>query len=94
MWAVARVQLGTSFAISPQAKVLVTRGLYSKIQNPVYVFNAIFYAGMFVFFGRPAWFLFCLVLIPLQLVRIREARKVLEAKFGDAYREYRESTWF
>ncbi len=30
-----------------------------------------------------------LVLIPLQLVRIREERRALEAKFGDAYREYR-----
>jgi protein-S-isoprenylcysteine O-methyltransferase Ste14 len=93
-WALARLQLGTSFAIRPQAKELVTRGLYSKIQNPVYVFNAIFYAGLFVFFGRPAWFLFFLVLIPLQLVRIREERSALEAKFGDAYREYRKRTWF
>jgi protein-S-isoprenylcysteine O-methyltransferase Ste14 len=33
----ARVQLGTSFAVSPQAKELVTRGLYSKIRHPVYV---------------------------------------------------------
>ncbi len=57
-WALARLQLGTSFAIRPQAKELVTRGLYAKIQNPVYVFNAIFYAGLFVFFGRPAWFSF------------------------------------
>jgi protein-S-isoprenylcysteine O-methyltransferase Ste14 len=54
LWALARLQLGTSFAISPQAKELVTRGLYAKIQNPVYVFNAIFYAGLFVFFGQPA----------------------------------------
>src|SRR5580704_11699880 len=53
LWALGRVQLGSSFAVSPQAKALVTRGLYSKIQNPVYVFNAIFYAGFFVFFGRP-----------------------------------------
>lgn len=84
LWALARLQLGTSFAIRPQAKELVTRGLYAKIQNPVYVFNAIFYAGLFVFFGQPALFSFFLVLIPLQYVRIRAERNALEAKFGDA----------
>jgi protein-S-isoprenylcysteine O-methyltransferase Ste14 len=94
LWALARLQLGTSFAISPQAKELVTRGLYAKIQNPVYVFNAIFYAGLFVFFGQPALFSFFLVLFPLQYVRIRAERSALEAKFGDAYREYRKRTWF
>jgi protein-S-isoprenylcysteine O-methyltransferase Ste14 len=33
-------------------------------------------------------------LIPLQYVRIRAERSALEAKFGDAYREYRKRTWF
>jgi Phospholipid methyltransferase len=94
LWALARLQLGTSFAIRPQAKELVTRGFYAKIQNPEYVFNAIFYAGLFVFFGRLAWFSFFLVLIPLPLVRIREERSALEAKFGDAYREYRKRQCF
>ncbi|MGB6483201.1 MAG: isoprenylcysteine carboxylmethyltransferase family protein [Candidatus Acidiferrales bacterium] len=94
LWALARLQLGRSFAISAQAKELVTHGLYSKIQNPVYVFSAIFFAGLIVFFGQPAFVLFFLVLIPLQAIRIREERRVLEAKFGDAYREYRKRTWF
>lgn len=45
LWALARVQLRKSFAISAQAKELVTHGVYSKIQNPVYVFGGIFIAG-------------------------------------------------
>lgn len=94
LWALARLQLGRSFAISAQAKVLVTRGLYSKIQNPVYVFSAIFIAGLIVFFGKPQWFLVFLILIPMQAMRVREERCVLEAKFGDSYREYRKRTWF
>ena len=32
---IARFQLGRSFAVTPQAKVLVTHGLYSKIRNPM-----------------------------------------------------------
>ena len=94
LWALARLQLGRSFAISAQAKQLVTHGLYSKIQNPVYVFGAIFLAGLLVFFGHPVWFFFFLILIPMQWTRIRKERRVLEEKFGDAYREYRKGTWF
>jgi uncharacterized membrane protein len=34
----ARLQLGKSFAVTPQAKELVTAGLYSRIRNPIYLF--------------------------------------------------------
>lgn len=94
LWALARLQLGSSFAVRAQAKQLVVRGLYAKIQNPVYLFGLIFIAGVIVFFGRPMWFLLLLVLIPVQWIRIRNERRALEAKFGDAYREYRKRTWF
>ncbi len=94
LWVLARLQLGKSFSISAQAKVLVTHGLYSKIQNPVYVFGGIFIAAVIVFIGRPLWLLIFLILVPMQVMRIRAERRVLEAKFGDAYREYRKYTWF
>lgn len=94
LWALARLQLGKSFSISAQAKGLVTHGLYSKIQNPVYVFGGIFIAAVIVFVGRPRWLLIFLVLVPMQVMRIRAERRVLEEKFGDAYREYRKHTWF
>jgi protein-S-isoprenylcysteine O-methyltransferase Ste14 len=94
LWALARLQLGRSFSISAQAKGLVTHGLYSKIQNPVYVFGGIFIAAVIVFIGRPLWLLIFLILVPMQVMRIRAERRVLEAKFGDAYREYRKRTWF
>jgi len=35
LFIVARLQLGSSFSVSPQAKGLVTHGLYSKIRNPI-----------------------------------------------------------
>ena len=34
----ARVQLGKSFAVTPQATDLVTHDLYSRLQHPMYVF--------------------------------------------------------
>src|SRR5258708_27292042 len=39
---IAHVQLGNSFSIKPEAKKLVTHGLYSKIRNPVYFLACLF----------------------------------------------------
>jgi protein-S-isoprenylcysteine O-methyltransferase Ste14 len=38
--------------------------------------------------------IFFAVLIPLQVIRSRKESQVLEAEFGDAYREYKKKTWF
>src|SRR5690242_13010445 len=50
---VSRFQLGNSFSVSPQAKKLVTHGIYSRIRNPIYVFGAFVVAGLFLFLERP-----------------------------------------
>lgn len=94
LWFAARAQLGKSFSITPQAKELVTHGLYSKIRNPVYLFGSFFIAGMFLYIGRPWLLLLFLVLIPLQLFRIKKEEKVLREKFGETYLEYKKKTWF
>jgi protein-S-isoprenylcysteine O-methyltransferase Ste14 len=91
---VARLQLGNSFSIVPKAKVLVTRGIYSRIRNPVYVFSAILIAGFFLYVNRPRYFWFFLILIPIQIMRARAEGKVLEERFGEAYRQYKARTWF
>lgn len=91
---VARHTLGRSFSISPQARQLVTRGIYSRIRNPIYVSGTIFAAGIFLMVRKPAlWFVLIPILI-LQTVRAQREASVLEAAFGDAYREYRKQTWF
>jgi protein-S-isoprenylcysteine O-methyltransferase Ste14 len=51
-------------------------------------------AGVFIFAHRPWWLLIFVVLIPIQLLRVRKEEQVLEAKFGDGYREYKRKTWF
>ncbi len=94
LWGLARWQLGESFSIAAKAKALVTRGLYSRIRNPVYVFGSLVIAGIFVYFGNPLLFLFFLVLIPMQVLRARKESQVLEAAFGDEYRTYKRRTWF
>ncbi|HXZ39320.1 MAG TPA: isoprenylcysteine carboxylmethyltransferase family protein [Terriglobales bacterium] len=94
LWAIARFQLGSSFTIRAQAKQLVTRGVYSKIRNPIYVFGSVFIAGYILLLGRPVWLLIFVGLIPLQIRRARKEAQVLEAKFGEEYRAYSAQTWF
>jgi protein-S-isoprenylcysteine O-methyltransferase Ste14 len=94
LWTVARFQLGSSFTVIPQAKQLVTRGLYSRIRNPIYVFGSLFIAGYILLLGRPIWLLIFAVVIPLQIWRTGKEAQVLEASFGEAYRQYRSKVWF
>ncbi len=94
LWVTARVQLGRSFSLRAQAKELVTHGLYAKIRNPVYVFGALFILGFFLLINKPVGLLLLVVIVPLQIFRARKEARVLEEKFGDAYREYRSKTWF
>jgi len=90
----ARWQLGRSFAIRAKARQLVTQGIYSKIRNPIYVFGAVFLAGFVLVIRRPILWLLLVAVVIMQTVRARREARVLEAAFGDAYREYRRKTWF
>jgi len=45
LWVVARRQLGNAFTVMPEARQLVTHGLYSKIRHPIYVFGSLAYFG-------------------------------------------------
>jgi protein-S-isoprenylcysteine O-methyltransferase Ste14 len=93
-WTIARFQLGISFAVTARAKQLVTRGIYSKIRNPIYLFGSIFIIGFALYAGRPLWLLIFIAIIPLQVWRMGKEARVLEEKFGNEYRAYRARTWF
>ena len=90
----SRYTLGRSFSIAPKATALVTRGIYSRIRNPIYVSGMIFIVGVIIIVRRPELLAILLVLIPMQIIRARREAVVLDETFGDAYREYRKRTWF
>ena len=91
---IARLQLGNSFSIRPEAHELVATGIYSRIRNPVYVFGALLLAGLLLYLDRPQYFWLFLIVIPMQVLRARAESRVLEERFGDAYRQYKSHTWF
>lgn len=94
MFVLARIELGRAFSIKAKASTLVTSGIYARIRNPIYVFGGLISLGIFIFIHRPWLLLIWVPLIPAQVARVRKEEQVLEAKFGDAYRDYKRRTWF
>ena len=90
----ARVQLGHSFSIRPQARKLVTTGLYSRFRHPIYLFRGIAFLGLFIALGRRIPILCFVLIYSLQIVRARKEEKVLEQAFGEEYRRFKARTWF
>jgi protein-S-isoprenylcysteine O-methyltransferase Ste14 len=90
----ARLKLGKSFSVTPQAKELVTTGLYSRIRNPIYVFVDVMIFGSILAL-HPYW-LFAIfpLLVVMHVFRARREGHVLREKFGQIYLDYRNQTWF
>lgn len=94
LFVAARIELGRAFSVQAKATTLVTTGVYSRIRNPIYFFGAILILGFIIWMGRPLWLLIFVLLIPLQVVRSRKEDQVLTEKFGTAYLDYKQKTWF
>jgi len=94
LWLMARLQLGDSFTAKPEARTLVTRGLYPRIRHPICVFGCGAYFGAFLALQiwpiLAAW----LALTSIELLRARREERVLVAAFGKEYENYRKGTWF
>ena len=94
LFVTARLQLGKSFSVSPQAKALVTHGLYSRIRNPIYVCVGVMWLGGIVALRLYWLFVPLVALLVMQVFRSGRESRVLEEKFGQAYLDYRKQTWF
>jgi protein-S-isoprenylcysteine O-methyltransferase Ste14 len=51
-------------------------------------------AGFILWANQPWLLLLLVVLIPMQLYRVRKEERVLTEKFGAAYLDYKRQTWF
>jgi protein-S-isoprenylcysteine O-methyltransferase Ste14 len=92
--ALARLQLGKSFTVTPRAGDLVSSGLYSRLQHPMYIFVDFTVCGIAL--AVHSWYVLLLLVIvlPLQTRNARTERKLLQEKFGERYEIYRRATWF
>ena len=90
----ARVQLGKYFAVTPKANDLVTHGLYSRLQHPMYVFFDLTLCGIALAVHHWYVLLLLAILAPLQIRNAHSERTLLREKFGERYEIYRRATWF
>jgi len=88
---VALLQLGRSFSVMPEARRLVTGGLYARIRHPLYLAEAIATLGVLLQFRSAEALALIVVQFCIQLWRMREEERVLEAAFPD-YAAYRNRT--
>ena len=90
-WAIAAMKRAeTNVRPNQPALAIVTDGPFRFSRNPIYVANSIVYLGLALAFDT-AWPLF--LFVPMMMVLywgiiLREER-YLEAKFGEAYLEYK-----
>lgn len=91
---VSRVHIGKYFSVLPAAKGLATRGIYSKIRHPLYIFLDLVLLGVVLITGL--WWLVIIwgVLVTLHLIYMEKEEAVLASAFGDKYTEYKNGTWF
>lgn len=90
----ARYQLGRSFSVTPQARQLVTAGIYARFRNPIYVASPFLLIGLSLVLGDWRPMLLLVIVVPVQIVRARREAAVLRAAFGAEYDRYRAGTWF
>ena len=88
---VALLQLGRSLSVMPEARRLVTAGLYSRIRHPLYLAEAIATLGVLLQFRTLGAAALVVLQFAIQLWRMREEEKVLEAQFPE-YASYRGRT--
>lgn len=93
-WIKARLDLGKSFTLRPEARALVTTGLYAKIRNPMYLFGALGILGLLIAINNTYAYPLFLILLVVQLMRVRKENKVLSDRFSDEYVNYKKQTWF
>jgi protein-S-isoprenylcysteine O-methyltransferase Ste14 len=94
LWAIARWQLGEAFSVDPEARKLVTRGLYSRIRHPVYLFGDLAYLGALLALQVWPALLIWLAMVMVDIRRAKREESVLAEAFGSAYTAYRSRTWF
>jgi protein-S-isoprenylcysteine O-methyltransferase Ste14 len=90
---VSRRQLGESFTVAPKAKGLVTTGVYSRIQHPMYLFLDLFVLSIIIAIDiRPLIFVWA-GLVLVQLMQAKREERILLKAFGAEYEAYKARTW-
>jgi protein-S-isoprenylcysteine O-methyltransferase Ste14 len=87
--------MGAALTESPKkielrsAAFLVTRGPYAYSRNPMYVSELALWLGWAIFYGHVGVSIGFMILFAALVPSVRYEERVLDARFGEAYRTYR-----
>ena len=94
LWTAAHLRLGGSFAVRAEAHELVTGGVYKRLRHPIYVSGMLMILSIMICARKLQWLPLWGAFAVLQVARARKEERVLEATFGQSYRDYKSKTWF
>jgi protein-S-isoprenylcysteine O-methyltransferase Ste14 len=88
----AFASLGRSFSVIPEARVLITRGVYRFVRHPMYLAELLMIVG--VLFGRAqlTTLVGTLVVIELQVHRVRLEERLLRSAVPSSFVEFADRT--
>lgn len=94
---IAIIQLGRYFTVDVairQDHRIVNRGLYRHIRHPSYTGALLSFLGLGIFLNNVAGL--PVIVIPITIAflkRMQIEERTLEKQFGEAYQQYKKSTW-
>jgi len=94
LWWWGKLTLGDAFTMLPKAKMLVIKGIYSKVKHPIYIGLSLVLMGWSVFLWSGFLTIFTLVTIIILFTRAYFEEKALLKKYGKKYQKYKDDTWF
>ena len=95
IWIMSMCHLGSSFAVLPGTKELITRGIYKYFLHPMYLGISLTLLGLTLACGSSFGIIYlAMVVLPVNLVRARLEEKALTDQFGKIYLIYKKNTWF
>ena len=88
----AFISAGTDVKPWKPSTALVTDGIFARLRNPMYVGGTLFLAGLSILLASDWMLVLTILLVPvLHFGVVKREERYLEAKFGDAYRQYKDS---
>ena len=95
LWIVSMWDLGSSFDVMPDAKKLMTRGIYKYIRHPMYLGITLTVCGLMLACGSVFGMIYLVaVILPVNAVRVRLEERALTNQFGELYLAHKKNTWF
>jgi len=92
VWTMALHFVRTSqrVALERTPSYLLLRGPYKFTRNPMFLAELVLWLGWALFYGSVAIFIGCVALwVMMNFIAVPREERELEARFGEAYREYK-----